>query len=96
LPTHKNRLHNVLALTGTPLAAPPAAPQAQDLGLDTKQLDQIIGAAGKANGGVYQFSVPRAEKVMQNGMEVPPSMGVATAITSSPRAAARRPSRAIL
>jgi hypothetical protein len=73
-----------LALTKTPFSAAgsPAAPQ--DLGIDTKQLDQIIGHGGKANGGVYQFSVPRGEKIMESGMEVPPSMGVATAINFQP------------
>ena len=73
-----------LALTKTPLgpAASPAPPQ--DLGIDTKQLDQIIGHGGKANSGVYQFSVPRAEKITESGMEVPPSMGVATAINFQP------------
>jgi uncharacterized protein DUF1259 len=77
-------IHAVLALTGTPMTAPPAAAQTQDLGIDTKHLDQIIGFAGKATGGVYQFSVARAEKIMEEGMEVPPSMGVATAINFQP------------
>ena len=77
-------IHAVLALTGTPLGAPAGSPPPQDLGINTKQLDQIIGFAGKANGGVYQFSVPRAEKIMEGGMEVPPSMGVATAINFQP------------
>lgn len=77
-------IHAVLALTGTPLGAPASSPQAQDLGMDAKQLDRIIGFAGKANGGVYQFSVPRAEKIMEGRMEVPPSMGVATAINFQP------------
>ncbi|HKP12469.1 MAG TPA: DUF1259 domain-containing protein [Blastocatellia bacterium] len=77
-------LHAVLGLTGTPMGAPAAAPPSQDLGMDTKQLDHIIGFAGKANGGVYQFSVPRAEKIMEGGMEVPPAMGVATAINFQP------------
>jgi hypothetical protein len=73
-------IHAVIGLTGTPMGAPAAAPPPQDLGIDTKQLDRIIGLAGKATGGVYQFSVPRAEKIMEDGMEVPPAMGVATAI----------------
>jgi len=38
------------------------------------------------NGGVYQFGVPRTETISDNGMTVPPSMGVATAITSNRRA----------
>jgi hypothetical protein len=73
-----------LALTKTPLSAPASPAPSQDLGIETKQLDQIIGHGGKANGGVYQFSVPRAEKIMEAGMEVPPSMGVATAINFQP------------
>jgi hypothetical protein len=33
---------------------------------------------------VYQASVPRAERIMQDGAEVPASMGVATAINFQP------------
>ena len=77
-------IHDALALSKTPFAAPAASNQTQDLGIDTKQLDQIMGQSGKVNGGVYQFSVPRAEKIMENDMEVPPSMGVAHAINFQP------------
>jgi hypothetical protein len=78
-------IHDALSLSKTPFTAP-AAPsnQSQDLGIDTKQLDQIMGQSGKVNGGVYQYSVPRAETVTDNGMEVPPSMGLATAINFQP------------
>jgi len=79
-------IHDALSLSKTPFAAPAAPPASsdQDLGIDTKQLDQIMGQMGKVNGGVYQFSVPRAETVSDNGMEVPPAMGVATAINFQP------------
>jgi hypothetical protein len=79
-------IHDALALSKTPLTAPPAAPAGgdQDIGIDTKQLDQIMGQAGKVNGGIYQYGVPRAEAVTDDGMEVPPSMGVATAINFQP------------
>jgi hypothetical protein len=77
-------IHDALALSKTPFAAPAAGNPTQDLGIDTKQLDQIMGQSGKVNGGVYQFSVPRAEKIMDNDMEVPPSMGVAHAINFQP------------
>jgi len=77
-------IHDALALTGTPFGAPSAAPPAQDIGLDTKQIDQTLGFAGKVNGGVYQFGIPRGEKITQDGMEVPPSMGTATAINFQP------------
>src|SRR5438132_9798819 len=64
-------IHDALALSKTPFAAPAATPPNQDLGIDTKQIDQIMGQSGKANGGVYQFSVPRADKIMDNDMEIP-------------------------
>lgn len=77
-------IHDALALSKTPFTAAAAATQSQDLGIDTKQLDQILGQSGKVNGGVYQFSVARAEKIMDNDIEVPPSMGVAHAINFQP------------
>jgi hypothetical protein len=77
-------IHDALALSKTPFAAPAVGNQTQDLGIDTKQVDQIIGQSGKVNGGVYQFAVPRAEKIRENEMEVPPSMGVAHAINFQP------------
>ncbi len=76
-------IHNALALTGTPFAAP-ASIQNSDLGIDAKQLDKIMAQSGKVNSGVYQFTIPRAEKIFEAGMEVPPSMGVATAINFQP------------
>jgi hypothetical protein len=69
----------------TPLTAPaPSAPPAIDL--DTAQLDQIIGAKGTNNGGVYQFGVPRSAPVSEHGMQVAPAgpMGLATAINFQP------------
>lgn len=77
-------IHDALALSKTPFAAPAAGNQTQDSGIDTKQLDQIIGQSGKLNGGVYQFGVQRAEKIMDNDVEVPPAMGVAHAINFQP------------
>jgi Domain of Unknown Function (DUF1259) len=68
----------------TPLAPPPAAAPAIDL--DTAQLDQIIGAKGQANGGVYQFGVPRRDPVTENGMTLVPAgpLGMATGIGFQP------------
>jgi hypothetical protein len=82
-------IHDALALSKTPFAAPLAGTQTQDLGIDTKQIDQIMGHSGKVNGAVYQISVPRAEKIMDNDMEVPPSMGVAHAINFQPSGAGK-------
>ena len=43
-----------------------------------------MGRTGKDNNGVYQFSIARIEKITDGEMEVPPSMGVATAINFQP------------
>jgi hypothetical protein len=76
-------LREALALTKTPPAAPAANPNT-DLGLDSNQLDSILGFAGRNNNGVYQFSIPRAEKLTENGMAIPNSMGITTAINFQP------------
>jgi hypothetical protein len=79
-------IRTALAESKTPLTppAPPATPPAIDL--DTAQLDQIIGVKGQANGGVYQFAVPRRDPVTENGMQLTPPgpTGVATAIGFQP------------
>src|SRR5712664_1309277 len=77
-------IHDALALSKTPFAAPAAAAPNQDLGIDTKQIDQIMGQSGKVNGGVYQFSVSRADQIMDSDMEIPPAMGIAQAINFQP------------
>jgi hypothetical protein len=78
-------LRDALALSHTPLGAPapaPATPAALDL--DTAALDRLMGAKGKINGGVYQFSFARAEKLMADGMPAPATMGTGTAINFQP------------
>jgi len=82
-------IHDALALSKTPLTAPPAAQPAAQIDLDTKQIDQIMGRAGKINGGVYQFAVARSEKIAEGEMgrsaePIPASMGLATAINFQP------------
>lgn len=76
-------VHAALALTKTPApTAPSATPP--DLGFDAKQVDSVLGYAGKNNNGIYQFAVARADKITDGGMTVPPSMGVATSINFQP------------
>jgi uncharacterized protein DUF1259 len=78
-------LHTALAESKTPLsAAPAAAAGPSPIDLDTAAIDQTLGAKGTNNGGVYQFSVPRAEPIKDNGMDVPPPMGSAIAINFQP------------
>jgi hypothetical protein len=77
-------VHAALALTTTPFGAPSAAASPGSLGIDTAQIAQILGYHGKVNGGVYQVGVPRAEKLTADGIDVPPSMGLATAVNFQP------------
>ncbi|WP_376706291.1 DUF1259 domain-containing protein (plasmid) [Mesorhizobium sp. ISC25] len=82
-------LHAGLALSKTPMesaASGAVQPQAsaQQIDFDTAAVDQAIGRKGKANGGVYQFSIPRAETITDGGMAVPVSMGTAIGINFQP------------
>jgi uncharacterized protein DUF1259 len=77
-------VHAALALTKTPFGPPSAASASPPLGLDTARIAETLGYHGKVNGGVYQVGVPRAETVTVDGVDIPPSMGLATAINFQP------------
>src|ERR1041385_4124724 len=77
-------IHDALAVSKTPLAAPGPAAAASAADLDTTGIAAALKVAGKLNGAVYQVSVPRAEKIIEMGEEIPPSMGMATAINFQP------------
>ncbi len=78
-------IHAALAESKTPLTAPAAAPPPA-IDLDTAQLDQIIGAKGQNNGGVYQLAVPRRDPITENGTPIAPAgpLGLATAMGFQP------------
>jgi Domain of Unknown Function (DUF1259) len=78
-------IRTALAESKTPLTPPtPGTPPAIDL--DTAQIDQIIGAKGTNNGGVYAMGVPRRDPITESSMQIAPAgpMGVATAINFQP------------
>jgi Domain of Unknown Function (DUF1259) len=69
----------------TPFGPPSASvPQVTQIDLDTLALDEAIGAKGKVNGGVYQFSVPRKDAVTEGDTPIPPAMGTGTVINFQP------------
>src|ERR1041385_4600769 len=82
-------IHEALALTKTPFTAP-ASTATADISLDAKQMDQIMGQSGKVNGGVYQYSIARADEIADTAMTgghtmvIPPAMGLAQAINFQP------------
>jgi hypothetical protein len=61
-----------------------AAAASAAIDFDTAKVDAAIGRKGKANGGVYQFSIPRADTIKMDGMAVPGAMGTAIAINFQP------------
>jgi len=77
-------VHAALGLTGTPAPSPASPPSTQPLGIDTTAITSALGQSGRINGGVWQVSVPRAETITSDGFEIPPSMGLGTAINFQP------------
>jgi len=77
-------LHDALALSKTPLAAPAAAGSPPPIDLDTAAIERILGAKGTANSGVYGFNIPRAESISDGGMAVPVAAGSGIVINFQP------------
>lgn len=82
-------LHAALALSQTPLSASAAAQPPASLDLDAAAIDSALGFKGSVNGGVYQFSIPRAESITEGDMAIPPSMGTAIVINFQPTGAGK-------
>src|SRR5205807_9194026 len=74
-------LKEALGRSKTPIAAgaPPAATTGDDLPADAFQ--QAIGLKGSVTNGVLSLSQPRPETIEMMGVTLPPSMGMATAIS---------------
>jgi hypothetical protein len=77
-------LREGLSASKTPMGTPAASAQAPQIDLDTAALDTAMGHKGKANGAIYQFSIPRVQPVKDAGMVVPEAMGSAIAINFQP------------
>jgi biotin operon repressor len=73
-------VRTALATTKTPLTAAPSPAAQPDPGFDAGAFQKAIGRTGAVRGGVLSMSVPRPEKIMMMGVELPPAMGMATAI----------------
>jgi hypothetical protein len=75
-------LRSALEATKTPLSPPggaPAGPSVADkAALD--EVQEVLGRKGSMAGRVLQVAVPRAAKIEEAGVEVPPTLGMATAL----------------
>jgi len=75
-------LRSALDATSTPLApaaGSPAAPSPSERAV-LDRVQEILDHTGNLAGRVLQVSVPRAEKIVESGVEIPPAMGLATAL----------------
>jgi len=72
------KIKAVLQATATPLTQ--AATQNQIQAPDWSKVTAILGTSGKQNGMLLQYAFPRNERLTESGMEMPPSMGMATSI----------------
>jgi hypothetical protein len=79
-------VREALVESKTPGVVPASATPPSTIDLDTAQLDQIIGAKGQVNGGVYQFNVARRDPVTEGGIQLAPvgPLGVAIGINFQP------------
>jgi len=78
-------IRQAVGLTKTP--APQASgtkETAADLAFDVAAVEKIMGRQGNVSGGVLHFNAPRAEKIREEGMDTPPSMGAGTVINFQP------------
>ncbi|TLG77995.1 DUF1259 domain-containing protein [Methylocystis sp. B8] len=78
-------VRQALAQTATPFE-PAAAPAGESpkLGFDAAEVEKVLGFQGKNNGGVLQFSIPKAEQIREAGRVVAPAMGAAVVINFQP------------
>jgi Domain of Unknown Function (DUF1259) len=77
-------IKRAVGLTKTPLPQSGAAQETADIGIDVAAVEKIMGRKGNVSGGVLHFSAPRAEKLTEEGMDTPPSMGAGTVINFQP------------
>lgn len=68
-----------LAATGTPMTAPVLIYDASSRP-DWTTVEKILGKSGQKKGNLLQMGFPREEKIMEEGMVVPPYLGVASSV----------------
>ena len=78
-------VRTALGESKTPFDVKPSAqPASAGVDFDMGKVDAAIGRKGKASGGVYHFSIPRADEIKMNGMAIPGAMGTAIGINFQP------------
>jgi Domain of Unknown Function (DUF1259) len=74
-------IRSALDATRTPLGAPTAAPSPSAAETAAfEKVEAVLGRKGSLAGRVLQVSAPRTAKIEEDGVVVPPSAGMATAL----------------
>jgi uncharacterized protein DUF1259 len=80
-------LKAALSLTATPMepsakktGEAPAKIGSEEADFDAESIQKELGHKGNVKDGVLQISIPRSEQIKMQGVTLPPSMGVATAL----------------
>ncbi len=71
------KIKTVLGVTATPMVSPPPSPSGN---IDWSGVEAVLGSKGKHVGNLLQYSFPRNEQLTDEGMVMPPAIGMATAI----------------
>ena len=66
-------MKEAVELTGTPLTSIPVQTVSS---MDWTIVESILGRTGQKKGNLLSFSIPRADKIYEDGMEIPPFMGL--------------------
>ena len=68
----------------TPLEAPAKPASQPAIDLDQAAIEKTLAAKATPNGGVLQFSIPRAEAIKEHGATIPPAMGMGIVVNFQP------------
>jgi Domain of Unknown Function (DUF1259) len=77
-------IRDALSASKTPFDPGGGSPPATNVDLPTAELDGIMKAKGHANGGVYQYGIPRKDPIREGDMSIPAPMGSANAVNFQP------------
>lgn len=75
---------HAVTLIKAPLPQGAPAPESQKLAFNVAAVNEVMGQKGKVSGGVLHFYMPRVEKLTEEGMVTPDSMGAGTVINFQP------------
>ena len=81
-PALAKALRSALEATATPLAIPlasPPSPTSAELAAFDR-VQAILGRKGSAAGHVLQVGIPRSFRILEDGREIPPALGMSTAL----------------